>query len=86
MALLGRALGLAVVVGAGVAIVATVVAAPGVLRAARPLAREALRRGLDAVERARSAAAELVEDVDDLVAEVRAERQTDKAPSRDPAS
>ncbi|MGD9980563.1 MAG: DUF5132 domain-containing protein [Hyphomonadaceae bacterium] len=73
MALFGRALGTALFIGAGVLAVGAVVAAPRILRASRPHVREALRRGFEFYDRARSAAAEFAEDVEDLVAEVRAE-------------
>lgn len=73
MGLGGRILGTVVIVGAGALVVATVLAAPRLLAAARPTAREALRRGLKLYERARHAAAEFAEDVEDLVAEVQAD-------------
>ena len=73
MALFGRVLGTALLIGAGALAVGAVVAAPRVLRASRPHVREALRRGFDLYDKARSAAAEFAEDVEDLVAEVRAE-------------
>lgn len=71
MSLLGRVFGTALIVGGAVAAVAAVVAAPQVLRAARPLAREALKRGLRIYERSRTAAAQFVDDVEDLIAEAR---------------
>lgn len=75
MAFARSLLGAVLVVGAGALVVGAVIAAPTLLRAARPTAREALRRGLNLYERARSAAAEFAEDVEDMVAEVTAERQ-----------
>ena len=69
----GRIIGTALVIGVGVAAVGAVIAGPRLLRAARPLAREGLRRGLGLYAQVRGAAAELAEDVEDLVAEVRAE-------------
>lgn len=80
MALFGRVLGTALLIGGGALAVGAIVAAPRILRASRPVVREAIRRGLDLYDKARSAAAEFIDDVEDLVAEVRAE-----APSR-PAS
>lgn len=73
MGLGSRIIGTVLIVGAGALAVAAIVAAPRVLVAARPTVREALRRGLGFYERARHAAAEFVEDVEDLVAEVQAD-------------
>jgi hypothetical protein len=77
MALFGRIVGTTLLVGAGALTIATIVAAPTILRASRPIAREALRRGLDLYGRVRAAAAEFADDVEDLVAEVRAETTAD---------
>lgn len=71
MSLLGRAFGAALIVGGAAVAVAVVVAAPRLLRAARPFAREALKRGLSVYDRTRTASAQFVDDVEDLVAEVR---------------
>jgi hypothetical protein len=65
-------------IGAGALAVGAIVAAPKILRASRPVVRDALRHGLALYDKARSAAAELADDVEDLFAEVRAEM-----PSRD---
>lgn len=73
MGLAARVLGTVLIVGAGALAVATIIAAPRLLKAARPSAREVLRRGLGLYERARAAAAEFAEDVEDLVAEVQAD-------------
>jgi hypothetical protein len=73
MSLVGRVLGTVLVVGGAAVLVAAVVSAPKLLRAARPLAREALKRGFDVYERARTASAQFADDVEDLVAEVRAD-------------
>lgn len=62
-----------VLVGAGVIAVSAVIAAPRLLRVARPLLRDGLKRGMEMYERVRGAAAEFSEDVEDLVAEVKAE-------------
>lgn len=70
---LGRLVGAVLLVGAGAVAVTAVIAAPHLLKAARPLVREGLRRSISIYDRARSAAAEFVEDVEDLVAEVRAD-------------
>lgn len=71
--MLGRIVGTAVLVGAGIAAVAVVVAGPRLLRVARPTLREGLKRGMELYAQARGAAAEFAEDVEDLVAEVQAE-------------
>lgn len=73
MALIGRVLGTALLLGGGALAVGALVAAPNILRASRPAVREALRRGLELYDKARAAAAEFADDVEDLVAEVRAE-------------
>jgi len=78
--MLRRVAGAVLVIGVGAAVVAAAVAAPHILRTARPLAREGLKRGMQIYARARAAAAELAEDVEDLVAEVRVE--LNGAPSR----
>jgi hypothetical protein len=54
--------------------VAAIVAAPRILRVTRPLVREGLRRGLGLYEQTRAAVAEFADDVEDLVAEVRADQ------------
>ncbi|WP_395647888.1 DUF5132 domain-containing protein [Terricaulis sp.] len=73
MPFLGRVVGAALVLAGAAAAVAAVVAAPKVLRAARPLARATLKYGMDLYERTRTASAEFADDVEDLVAEVRAD-------------
>ncbi len=77
---MSRLLTLAVLVGAGALAVGAVVAAPGLLRAARPTVREGLKRGMEAYGRVRAAASEFIEDVEDLVAEVQAELTPAHAP------
>jgi hypothetical protein len=66
-------MGAAMLVVGGAVAVAAVVAAPHLFRVARPYLREGLKHGLKAYDRARATAAELIDDVEDLVAEVRAE-------------
>ena len=73
MALGGRILGGAMLAGAAVLALGAVVAAPRLLKAARPALREGLKRGMRFYEAAREGAAAFAEDVEDLVAEVRAE-------------
>ncbi len=88
MGLAGRLIGATVIVGAAAAVAVGVVAAPRIFRASRPFLREALRRGISAYDRVRSASADLIEDIEDLVAEVRAEVLHDSkaANDEDPAT
>ncbi len=82
-----RILGAALLIGGGAAVIGLAVAAPKILRAARPFVRESLKRGMGAYARARAAAAEFTEDVEDLVAEVQAELTRERpasAPDADP--
>lgn len=76
---LGRVFGTALVIGAGVLAVTAIVAAPTILRTARPWVREGLKRGMSFYEEARAAAAEFAEDVEDLVAEVKSDLSTERA-------
>lgn len=85
MGLADRALGATFLVGVGVATVAVVIAAPRLLKAGRPLVREGLRRGMSLYERARSAAAEVTDDFEDLVAEVQSELAAKPADEANPA-
>jgi len=73
MALFGRVIGTALLIGGGALAVGAIIAAPKLLRASRPAVREALRRSLALYDKARTAAAEFADDVEDLVAEVRAD-------------
>lgn len=74
-----RILGTVFLIGAGVIAAGAVIAAPRILRAARPLVRDGLKRGMEVYERVRGAAAEFSEDVEDLVAEVKSEITTPAA-------
>ena len=80
-----RLFGTVALIAGGALVVAAVIAAPAVLRASRPMAREALRRGLRLYDRARAASAEFVEDVEDLVAEVQSELSHETTASPPPA-
>jgi Protein of unknown function (DUF5132) len=75
-----RTLGAALLVGGGIAAIALALAAPKILRASRPFVRESLKRGMGAYARARAAAAEFAEDMEDLVAEVQAELTRERPP------
>ena len=61
-----------VTLGVGAALVAFA-ALPAVISATRPVARIAIRSGILLLEKSREAIAEASEDLDDLVAEVKAE-------------
>lgn len=73
MALGGRILGAVLLVGAGAAAIAALAATPHILKTARPLLREGLKRSVKFYEGARVSAAEFAEDVEDLLAEVKAD-------------
>jgi hypothetical protein len=64
--------GKGIAIGIGVAVLAPLVL-PTVARAARPLARAAIKSGLLFFEKGRETAAELGEVIDDLLAEAQAE-------------
>lgn len=68
-----RVVGTVLVLGVGALALGAVIAAPKLLQTARPFVREGLRRGMSLYDRARTAAAEFGEDVEDLVAEVRSD-------------
>jgi hypothetical protein len=86
MALFGRVLGTALLIGGGALGLGAIIAAPKILRASRPAVREVVRRSFKLYDRARAAAAEFADDVEDLVAEVRAEAPeraaTEEAPEK----
>jgi hypothetical protein len=79
MAFGGRLLGTVLVLGVGALAVAAIVAAPSMLKTARPWVRAGLKRGLGLYQQARAAAAEFSEDVEDLVAEVRSDLSSEGA-------
>jgi hypothetical protein len=90
MASAARSVGFVLLAIAGVAAAA---AAPRLFQIARPALREGLKRGLAFAERAKTAAAKLTEDVEDLVAEVKAElarenpvSEAESGPPAEPAS
>lgn len=69
----GRILGAALLIGAGAAAIAALTAAPHILKTARPLLREGLKRGVKFYEGARASASAFADDVEDLLAEVKAD-------------
>lgn len=81
MGLASRFLGGVVVLGLGVGAIALAANEPKLLRAARPMLRKGLKQGLEACAAVRGAAAELAEDVEDLVAEVQSELKQAQSPA-----
>jgi hypothetical protein len=69
--------GKGIAIGIGVAILAPLLL-PTVAKAARPLARAAIKSGILLLEKGRETAAELGEVVDDLLAEAKAEIEQDQ--------
>lgn len=73
-----------VALGLGAALVA-VAAIPTIMTAGRPFARVAIKSGLLLLEKGREAMAEATEDLEDLVAEVKAELAGEAAHYEPPA-
>ncbi|GAB4261272.1 MAG: hypothetical protein Kow0065_11780 [Methylomicrobium sp.] len=69
----GTPLGIAIGVGATVLAAATLPVLPALARAARPGARAAIKTGIMLVERGREMMAEASEEIEDIVAEARAD-------------
>jgi hypothetical protein len=78
--LVSRVLGGVLIIGLGVTAMVVAANAPRLLRATRPALRQGLKRGIEAYAAVRGAAAELAEDIEDLVAEVQAELKPTTAP------
>jgi len=74
----GTVLGVAIGLGAAAVAAALVPALPTIARAGRPAARGALKSGLILMERGREVLAEASEELEDLLAEVRAEMQHER--------
>lgn len=68
-----KVLGLALLLGVGVAVAGVIVAGPPLMRASKPALRAGLKRGLELYAAARTRLEEAAEDLSDLVAEVRDE-------------
>ena len=66
-----------IALGVGAAVVA-LAAIPAIVHAGRPIARVALKSGLLLLEKSREAIAEAGENIEDLVAEVRAEMAAER--------
>lgn len=76
----GRVLGTTFIVAGGALAIAAVLGGPRLLRAARPALRDGLRQGVRLYDRIRRAAAELADDVEDLLAEVKSDaRKADES-------
>lgn len=71
---------LGVAIGLGAAALATVIvpALPALVRASKPTARAAVKSGLILLERGREVMAEASEELDDMLAEVKAELQKER--------
>lgn len=71
---------LGVAIGLGAAALATVIvpALPALVRASKPTARAALKSGLVILERGKEVFAEASEELDDMMAEVKAELQKER--------
>ena len=69
-----------VAIGLGAAALATVIvpALPALVRASRPTARAAIKSGLVLLERGREVMSEASEELDDMMAEVKAELQKER--------
>lgn len=83
----GTSLGIAIGIGATVLASAVLPALPALIRAARPTARAAIKSGLLLAEKGREVMAEAGEELEDILAEAKAELQREKpnwsAPSSD---
>lgn len=69
-----------IAIGLGAAVFATIVvpALPTLVRSARPTARLALKSGLVILERGRELVAEVTEEFEDMIAEVKSELQQER--------
>lgn len=74
----GTPLGIAI--GLGAAVLATVIvpSLPAIVRAGRPTARAAVKSGLVLLEKGREVMAEASEEIEDIMAEVKAELQQER--------
>lgn len=74
----GTPLGIAIGLGAAVLATAVVPALPAIVRASRPTARAAIKSGMVLLERGREVMAEASEELEDILAEVKAELQQER--------
>ncbi len=82
----GTPLGIAIGIGAAVVATAVVPVLPVLAKAARPTARAAIKSGILLVERGREFMAEATEELEDILAEARAELHRENAMSQPEAS
>ncbi len=75
----GTPLGIAIGIGASVLATAVIPALPALARAARPAARAAIKSGILFAEKGRELMSEAGEEIEDILAEVRAELQQGNA-------
>ena len=74
----GTPLGVAIGLGAAAFAAVIVPALPALVRASKPTARAAIKSGLVLLERSREVMAEANEELDDIMAEVKAELQKER--------
>ena len=79
----GTPLGIALGVGAAVLASAVIPLLPAIAQAARPTARAAIKSGILLVERGREFMAEASEEIEDIVAEAKAELRKDNQMRQD---
>ncbi|TAL44097.1 MAG: DUF5132 domain-containing protein [Methylovulum sp.] len=82
----GTPLGIVIGIGATVLATAVIPALPALARAARPTARAAIKSGLLLAERGREFISEAGEELEDILAEARAELQRENTMDRPEAS
>lgn len=82
----GTPLGIAIGIGATVLATAVIPVLPALAKAARPAARAAIKSGLLLTERGREFMAEATEELEDILAETRAELQRENTMSQPEAS
>jgi hypothetical protein len=82
----GTPLGIAIGIGTAVLASAVLPALPALVRAARPTARAAVKSGLLLAEKGREFLSEAGEELEDILAEARAELHAEKTGGAAPAS
>jgi F0F1-type ATP synthase membrane subunit b/b' len=82
----GTPLGIAIGIGATVFATAVIPILPALAKAARPTARAAIKSGILLAEKGREFMAEATEELEDILAEARAELQRENAKTQQPDS
>lgn len=82
----GTPLGIAIGIGATVLATAVIPVLPALAKAARPTARAAIKSGILLAEKGREFMAEATEELEDILAEAKAELQRENAMSRPDSS